>query len=415
MVGGAGGVLLTRRIACFAMSDRDHFGGLLLVITELVQAGGEVSVWTDRKFKAEVEAAGAAFADLFDGLSLDEVDDRSRPLPSRSVTFAAARAKDMAAAVAAWGAELVVYDSFALIGELVARQLQLPWIPVSAGHAIKGPDYRARLAVDPRVDIDERCWQAVGRLQEEFGLVNASPFSYVYDPSPWLNVSLEPREWLRSSERQWFEPVVFFGSLRRHLLEEDVRREIGSQTKIYAGFGTIVWRYWTAEAAAIFVTLAEAVATLPDVSLTIGLGGADLPAASIDSLRRHGAKVLSFADQWRELRSADLFVTHQGAGSTHEAVAALVPMLSLPFFWDQPALARRCEELGLAVRLGSQPGPQARPSVGDIRQGILTVLAERTRMQQRLLEARQWEEYAVSDRRRLAAQILSVRRSPSTT
>lgn len=400
---------MTRRVACFAMSDRDHFNGLLLVIAELARAGAEVCVWTDRRFKTEAEAVGARFVDLFDRLSLEQADDRSRPLPCRFVTFAAARAKDIAEDVAAWGADMVVYDSFALIGELVARQLHLPWVPVSAGHAIFGPEYRTRLTTDPRVDIDERCQNAVMRLRSEYDLADASPFSYVYDPSPWLNVALEPREWLSSDERERFEPVVFFGSLRANLVDESVTRQPSTHTTIYAAFGTIIWRYWTDEATAVLGTIAESVTSLPGVSLTVGLGGADLSPASIDRLRSSGATVLGYADQWKELLSADLFVTHQGTGSTHEAVAAGVPMLSLPFFWDQPALAKRCEEFGLAIPLADRPGPVAELEVPEVLRCIRAALGEGDRIRDRLSEARVWEQIAIADRHETALKILSVR------
>jgi UDP:flavonoid glycosyltransferase YjiC (YdhE family) len=62
-----------------------------------------------------------------------------------------------------------------------------------------------------------------------------------------------------------------------------------------------------------------------------------------------------YVDQWQVLREADVFVTHQGLNSTHEAIFNRVPMLSYPFFWDQPALAETCRRLGLAVPLTNLP------------------------------------------------------------
>jgi hypothetical protein len=83
-------------------------------------------------------------------------------------------------------------------------------------------------------------------------------------------------------------------------------------------------------------------------------------------------------------------------------------MLALPFFWDQPALAKRCEELGLSMPLADRPGPLARLTVDEVRQRIVAVMAARDRMQQRLVEARRWEMDAVSGRGRIAALILSM-------
>ena len=53
-------------------------------------------------------------------------------------------------------------------------------------------------------------------------------------------------------------------------------------------------------------------------------------------------------DQWAVLGETDLFVTHHGLNSTHEAIFNRVPMLSYPFFWDQPGLAAKCQAFGIA-------------------------------------------------------------------
>ena len=50
-------------------------------------------------------------------------------------------------------------------------------------------------------------------------------------------------------------------------------------------------------------------------------------------------------------RGRRVFVTHHGLNSTHEAIYHRTPMLSYPFFGDQPYLANRCRDLGLSVPL----------------------------------------------------------------
>ena len=58
-------------------------------------------------------------------------------------------------------------------------------------------------------------------------------------------------------------------------------------------------------------------------------------------------------NQWAILGEADVFVTHQGLNSTHEAIFNRVPMLSYPFFWDQPGLALKCAAFGITRPLGT--------------------------------------------------------------
>lgn len=400
---------MQQRVACFAMSDRSHFNRLLRVVVELVRAGAAVRVWTDRAFQPDLVAAGAEFADLFDPVPLAAVDDASRPASSRFVTFAAARGVEISTAVGGWRPDLIVHDSFALIGRVVAERLHLPLVTLLSGHAVDGPTFRTGLLTDPRVHTDPRCLAAVERLRSEFGLADASPFSYVADPSPWLNVYSEPAEWLDERERGQLGRIVYFGSLASNAFDRlpPPRPDRGGLA-IYAAFGTIIWRYWMAEAVAALQAIAEAAAALPGARLTIGLGGARLPDSAVATLERAGATLCAFADQWTELSAADVFVTHHGLASTHEAVALAVPMLSLPFFWDQPALARRSAELGLALPLieGVLPGQQLQPAT--VAAALQTLAGRRSVMHERLLEARQWERRTIAARPRLARQILVV-------
>lgn len=56
--------------------------------------------------------------------------------------------------------------------------------------------------------------------------------------------------------------------------------------------------------------------------------------------------------QQEVLSRADVFVTHGGSNSFHEAVLHRVPMVVVPFFGDQVLVARRAEELGIGIDLG---------------------------------------------------------------
>lgn len=391
------------------MSERSHFDGVVSVARELVAAGADVRIWTDAKFAAEVAASGATFADLYAFGTVDSVDDRTRPLPARSVTFAAARGRQIADAVGAWNPALVLHDGFALIGRVVAVQLGLPRVLVMAGHAVDAPAFRAGLATDPRVSIDPRCHAAAARLRDEFGLADASPFSYVSDPSPDLNIYKEPREWLPDERRAQLEPLVHFGSLSRSDL--DMPPPMPSPVlRLYASFGTIVWRYYTREALALLRTIAQAASERPSTRLLVSLGGARIDDSERQDLASlPGVKVADYANQRDVLAATDLFFTHHGLASTHEAVAYRVPMVSCPFFWDQPGLAQRAKALGVALPLRADfTGARDSASVEEVRNAVARAVEERTAMHERLEAARAWEARTLGERPAAVERILSL-------
>src|SRR5262249_39279046 len=118
--------------------------------------------------------------------------------------------------------------------------------------------------------------------------------------------------------------------------------------RVYVSFGSVIWWYYASVASAAMVSLADALSER-EAEVLVSLGNYAPAEAERRRIERANVRVVSYVDQWGALKDADLFVTHQGLNSTHEAIFHRVPMLSHPFFGDQPALARRCQALGLAV------------------------------------------------------------------
>ena len=93
-----------------------------------------------------------------------------------------------------------------------------------------------------------------------------------------------------------------------------------------------------AEALAALDAISRACAGREDVEVAIGLGGHSIDPDVRRSLERENVAVLDYFDQWAALGEADLFVTHHGLNSTHESIYQRTPMISYPFFADQPQL-----------------------------------------------------------------------------
>jgi MGT family glycosyltransferase len=403
----------------FSMGEPGHFNRLRPLIAGLVRAGVPVNVFTHAGFRAAVESDGAAFSDLFAAGPLEDADDESMPVPCRFVTFAAERAEEVARRAAALEPALVVHDTFAVIGRVVARGLGLPHVNVCAGHAVVPERFLAELARDPRVRVAPRCHAAVEALRSRHGIADASPFSYVSSTSRDLNVYCEPPQFLLPADRAALEPLAFCGSLPDDASStggDDAAADPfprgaagGDVRRVYVSFGTVVWRYYAAQALAALEALTEFLAGEPRVRALISLGGAEVGPAA-EGLRRPNVEVVSRADQWRVLQRADLFVTHHGLNSTHEAIFHAVPMLSYPFFWDQPALAERCREMGLAVPLAN--GPRAPLDAATVAAAFARAEARREAMARALAVAAGWEREVMAGRPALIRRLLGLMADP---
>jgi UDP:flavonoid glycosyltransferase YjiC (YdhE family) len=398
-------------VAFFSMPEEGHFHRLRPLISGMAAEGFTAHVFTHSRFRSHVERAGGTFVDLFGKYPLEAADDESLPVPCRFVSFAGHYAKQILHDLERTRPSLVIADTFAVIGRVVATRLDIPYVNVCAGHNVDPAVFLHLLQSDPRVRLSPRCLRAVEILRSRYGLVDASPFSYVAGLSPSLNVYCEPPNYLTGAARRVFEPVAFYGSLPPiEEMEETRGRSEPSpfggdrtHTKVYVSFGSVVWRYYAAEALLALQCLSDSFARMEKLSAVISLGGARIDAQAVRSLARPNVSVAAHVDQWRVLQDADVFVTHHGLNSTHEAVFHLVPMISYPFFWDQPALAQVCRRFGLAIPLTDSPRGRVREE--DVRAALVSFFRSRDSLSASLTEARGWELRVVENRSSVVGQI----------
>ena len=338
------------RVAIFAMSDGNHFWRTHTVTRALAEAGVEVRVYSDRRFADGVAACGATLVDVFTPYPLERADPDSRPLPVRNVTWAGRFGAELIREAAAFAPDLVVYDSYAVIGRVVGEALGVPYVCVLSGHNMDPVRVVPAMAHDDRVAISDSCRAALAVLRTLHGWADVSPFSYYDAFSPHLNLACQPHAFLTEPERPAFAPLAFWGSLpppdgRAPRLRGE--RAVPPR-RIYASMGTISWRYYVPAALGALRAVAEAVGRRRDLEAVISLGGAAVDAAGLE---HPNVRVERWVDQREQLAVADAFVTHSGMNSAHEALFHRVPMVSRPIFADQPGLAARLGEFGLAVPL----------------------------------------------------------------
>jgi UDP:flavonoid glycosyltransferase YjiC (YdhE family) len=267
---------------------------------------------------------------------------------------------------------------------------------------------------DPSVaaSVSDRCRAAVGLLLERHGIPDASPFSAFTDPGGDLNLYSEPPEFVSTRPGEPPDTVEYFGSLwpashtRPAATPSPFGPDTGDRRRIYISFGTAIWVKCATEATAALEVLADAIAEIPSVAALISLGGRDDSGAAV-RLARPNVRVETYVDQIRVLQEAAVYVTHHGLNSTHEAIYYGVPMISYPFLWDQPGIAARCQELGIATPLVSRlQGPVTSM---DVHAALDRILSGGEPLRRRLATARQWELDVIARRpaviRRITALI----------
>jgi len=177
----------------------------------------------------------------------------------------------------------------------------------------------------------------------------------------------------------------------------------GDGLKVYVSFGTVIWRYYAETALRALHTLADAFAGQDSVQAVISLGGAEPGAAARADLARPNVQVEDYVDQQAVLAGADLFVTHHGMNSTHEAIVRGVPMLSYPFFWTSRAGA---EMPGTGTGDSAGRRVQGRFTTADVARALDTLRCRSTALRSALGRARAWEEAVVAKRPEVIRRIV---------
>lgn len=388
------------------MNPSGHLNRCLAIAQALATAGADPVVFTEAQWASDVRAAGAHHVDLMAGRPLDGVDATSTPRSCRNVTFAGCYAEQVAEEVRAHRPRLIITDSFSVIGRVVAHHLGLPWVNVAAGHNALPTSLPRLIASSAEVRVSDACRDAVEVLRTRFGIKDASPFSWVSPPSPNLNLCGQPAEFLSDAEQRALSPVAFLGLVRPRRARTSHRDGFppGPGPRVYVSFGTVVWRYWPRECLNAMHAIAEGIEASSGARAVISLGGHQLPESDVRRLERPSVRVRTAVDQWALLQDTDAFITHHGMNSTHEAVYHRVPMLSYPFWWDQPELALRCQELGIALPLVD--APRAPLSARAVQTSLATLHARRAAMSPCLAELSAAERATVARRPELVERIL---------
>lgn len=315
-----------------------HLAPVTRVGKVLVRAGHTVLAWVPPQYREAVEGAGARlighepFPDL-SGLGF----------PGLAVGLAAATERcsgKLTEALLAEEIELLVHDVHVPWARVAGDFLGLPRVmttPLFPAPLATGVTEPVLALSSPYSDKLERSIDAVGR---RWGVDLGNWLAVIYNAAPNALCLSTPELTDRELPAGWH----YVGPL---LDPPPPRRSYGRRPFVYVSFGTHESTEPTK--AAVEALAGESL----DVLLSTGRTG--LSAEKLGHLPSN-IEVRSFVSAADVLAGADVFVTHAGSGSVHEALLAGVPMVCVPQAVDQFDWARRITELGAGKRVHADSG-----------------------------------------------------------
>jgi hypothetical protein len=250
-----------------------------------------------------------------------------------------------------FGPDLIIYDFCALEGHFTANILGIPcWCSIPG---LMGPLTDTDYLADSLSSTTNQ--DAIRSMEQKFGLAIRQADVEVISNSLhipgevnliWSYPSITPPNFLHNRKEAQYR---FAG----YLSDGRARQDAVSDTPlIYLSFGTEVMdNLWRAEEATR-VGVTRLVSGLAERwrSRGVDVVFATQGKSVLDEYPPNWT-VRDKVDQQEVLSRTDVFVTHGGSNSFHEAVLFKVPMVVAPFFGDQVLAGKRAEELGIGIDL----------------------------------------------------------------
>lgn len=249
--------------------------------------------------------------------------------------------------------DLIIYDFFSLEGNIVGRLLSIPhWASIPA---LLGPfnnqEYR-----DEKIkhSLNKKSLQI---MKEKFDIdIAANEIEIVSDgfhlPGQlnliWSFSEITPPNYDHGRSRN---PLVFVGNPRGDNFEKIDYKNL--KPLIYISFGTVIMNNLWNQQEDTKNKLREFISYLAEVWKSDNYQTIFVTQGKkiLDEYPSNWW-VYDSVDQVEILSRTDVFITHGGSNSFHEAIMQRVPMVVIPFFGDQLLVGRRVEELGIGICAG---------------------------------------------------------------
>jgi MGT family glycosyltransferase len=332
----------------------------------LVAGGHEVVYTLTAEWRARLEAIGCSYRNTGateDGPFTTADANPGKPFHQQLLPTTAEVLPRLVEEARRIRPDVIVYDSCAPWGFAVAEILGCPAVC----------SVSTLVFIDPLCALDDRSRDALAELETRWGVdLGARELGFFYAAEN-LVYSCEELNPMRAPAPERFHFVgPLFGATdaARELAEQGLERFADRSRprarRVYVSMGTVAGGATGLEPS-FFAPFIEAFGGRDDYEVLVSVGSKVQPE-SLGVLPAN-VTVRQSVPQIAVLERTDVFVTHAGANSMHEALFHGVPLVCVPHFGDQPANARRVAAAGVGIEL-----PLAELSSARVASDVMRVL-----------------------------------------
>ncbi|MBD1207688.1 MAG: hypothetical protein H9535_04620 [Ignavibacteria bacterium] len=339
-----------------------HTNPTLAVVKELVRRGDTVIYYSFTKFQAAIESTGAEFRSYDQELPIDP--DNPDPNLVRYATELLETAQllvpQLLPRVVAEKPDAIIHDSLCAWGLIIARSLKLPSICSISTFAIS-----PRVAVTSFRDAWDfgammlesasdlvKFFRIGAALRREYGFAQAVP-PEMYSNFSDRNIIYTSAE-LQPYSASFPANFRFVGAsieekppdsdfAQSNFAQSNFPLPDAPQRRIYISLGTLFNNNLP-----FYKMCIEALSGV-DARVIMSIGK-KIAVQDLGTLPSN-ISAYSFVPQLDVLRKSDVFITHGGMNSVHEALWFGVPTVIVPQAADQKFVSKRLDALGAGIRI----------------------------------------------------------------
>jgi MGT family glycosyltransferase len=332
------------RALFYSPKGTGHVNPTLPLVRGLVERGHDVTYTVTAEWKDRIEALGARYRNMGTQDAFTTSDfNPGAPFFRTLLPTTAAILPRLLAEARALAPDVIVFDSCAPWGYAIAELLGIPGICSVSTLVFDREETRTHFGA-PGDRLDEPNLAAIAELQERWGLDFSDRDLGLFYGRENLVFSCEDLNPTRANVPGTFHfvgPTVARGGDLGEL--EAYAR---GRTRIYVSMGTVVGGIAGLDRS-FYQPFIDAFGDRDGYELLLSVGAL---ADSFDDVPPN-VRVRRFVPQLAVLAHTDVFITHMGANSMHEALLHGVPLVCVPYFGDQPQNAARVVARGAGVLL----------------------------------------------------------------